>query len=69
MHLSNSQNQHSGQNSNFEYRTFAAIAFRQGAWANCMPQYVDIVYTVGVNEWNGRRSLQLMVQDIRPATP
>jgi single-stranded-DNA-specific exonuclease len=45
----------------------AAIAFRQGAWANMMPQFIDLVYTVNVNEWNGRRSLQLMVQDIRPS--
>lgn len=43
-----------------------AIAFRQGAWANFMPQFIDLVYTVNVNEWNGRRNLQLMVQDIRP---
>jgi len=47
------------------YREMAAIAFRQGAWAAHMPQYMDLVYTVGVNEWNGRRSLQLMVQDMR----
>ena len=47
------------------YRELGAIAFRQGAWAAHMPQYVDLVYTVGVNEWNGRRSLQLMVQDMR----
>jgi hypothetical protein len=32
-----------------------------------MPQYVDLVYSIGVNEWNGRRDLQLMVQDLRPA--
>ncbi|MCP4425475.1 MAG: single-stranded-DNA-specific exonuclease RecJ [Chloroflexi bacterium] len=44
-----------------------AIAFRQGAWANFMPQFIDLAYTVNVNEWNGRRNLQLMVQDIRPA--
>jgi single-stranded-DNA-specific exonuclease len=49
------------------YRELAAIAFRQGEWAAHMPQFVDLVYTVGVNEWNGRRSLQLMVQDLRPA--
>lgn len=49
------------------YRILSAIAFRQGDWANCLPQYVDIVYTLGVNEWNGRRNLQLVVQDIRPA--
>jgi len=44
-----------------------AIAFRQGAWVNHMPQQIDIVYTVNVNEWNGRRDLQLMVQDLRPS--
>jgi single-stranded-DNA-specific exonuclease len=44
------------------------IAFRQGAWAGNMPPRVDIAYTVGVNEWNGRRNLQLVVQDIRAAT-
>ena len=67
LHLSNGQSQRFGQNSTFDHRTFPAIAFRQGAWANCLPQHIDVVYTVGVNEWNGRRSLQLMVQDIRPA--
>jgi single-stranded-DNA-specific exonuclease len=45
------------------------IAFRQGAWAGCLPDEVDLVYMIGVNEWNGRRSIQLMVQDIRPAEP
>jgi len=49
------------------YREMGAIAFRQGAWAAHMPQYMDVVYTLGVNEWNGRRSLQLMVQDMRAA--
>jgi hypothetical protein len=44
-----------------------AIAFRQGAWANEMPQLVDVTYSINVNEWNGRRSLQLVVQDIRAA--
>lgn len=49
------------------YRILPAIAFRQGAWAECLPQYIDLVYTLGVNEWRGERSLQLMVQDLRPA--
>jgi single-stranded-DNA-specific exonuclease len=48
-------------------RILPGIAFGQGAWAAMMPQYVDLVYTIGVNEWNGRRDLQLMVQDLRPA--
>lgn len=44
---------------------FKCIAFRQGPWANCMPRKVDIAYSLGVNEWRGRRSLQLIVKDIR----
>jgi single-stranded-DNA-specific exonuclease len=45
-----------------------AIAFRQAEWANCMPQYIDVAYTIGVNEWRGQRNLQLMIQDIRPSS-
>ena len=45
------------------------IAFRQGAWAGNLPEKIDLAYMVGVNEWRGRRSLQLMVQDIRPTQP
>jgi single-stranded-DNA-specific exonuclease len=44
-----------------------AIAFRQGAWADRMPAIIDVAYHLEVNEWNGRRLLQLKVQDIRPA--
>jgi single-stranded-DNA-specific exonuclease len=44
---------------------FRAIAFGQGAWGGCLPGLVDVVYTLNVNEWNGRRSLQLSVLDIR----
>jgi hypothetical protein len=43
------------------------IAFRQGAWAGQLPDRVDLAYKLNVNEWNGRRDLQLMVEDIRPA--
>jgi single-stranded-DNA-specific exonuclease len=57
----------SGTGGGATYRELGAIAFRQGAWVNSLPQYIDVVYTIGVNEWNGRRNLQLMVQDIRPA--
>lgn len=46
---------------------FRCIAFRQGAWAAHLPRRIDIVYSLSVNEWQGRRSLQLQVQDIRPA--
>ncbi len=49
--------------------TFSAIAFRQAAWAAHMPAYIDVAYTVGVNQWNGSTSLQLVVEDFRPTTP
>jgi single-stranded-DNA-specific exonuclease len=41
------------------------IAFRQGSWAGYLPDRVDLAYSINVNEWNGRRELQLVVQDIR----
>ncbi len=41
------------------------IAFRQGAWAGRLPERVDLAYTINVNEWNGRRDLQLVIQDIQ----
>jgi single-stranded-DNA-specific exonuclease len=43
-----------------------AIAFRQGDWAQKLPDRIDLVYNLEVNEWNGQRRLQLNVQDIRP---
>ena len=45
---------------------FRCIAFRQGAWVNRLPRRIDIVFSLGANEWQGRRNLQLQVQDIRP---
>lgn len=57
----------SGASSGGGYKVLSAIAFRQGAWAAHLPQYIDIAYTLNVNEWNGRRDLQLMVQAIREA--
>jgi single-stranded-DNA-specific exonuclease len=61
------QLQVSGGNGGGAHNLLPGIAFRQGAWADHLPQYVDIVYTIGINEYNGRRTLQLMIQDIRPA--
>jgi single-stranded-DNA-specific exonuclease len=43
-----------------------AIAFGQGAWAEALPSRVDIVYSLEVNEWQGKRWLQLNVKDLRP---
>jgi single-stranded-DNA-specific exonuclease len=44
-----------------------AIGFRLGDWANDMPDVIDAAYHLEVNEWQGRRNLQLNLQDIRPA--
>ena len=46
-----------------------AIAFRQGAWAGHLPPVIDVAYHLELNEWRGRRRLQLNVQDLRPAEP
>jgi single-stranded-DNA-specific exonuclease len=47
--------------------TWDAIAFRQGEWGGKLPDYVDIVYHLEINDWRDRRWLQLNVQDIRPS--
>jgi single-stranded-DNA-specific exonuclease len=44
-----------------------AIAFRQGGRLTGLPTLLDLAYSVEVNEWEGRRRLQLNVQDLRPA--
>jgi len=47
--------------------TIDAIAFKQGAWNEHMPPVIDVAYRLEINEWNGRKKLQLNVQDLRPA--
>lgn len=47
--------------------TFDAIAFRQGHWYEQMPGSIDVIYTFEVNEYNGRRTLQLNIKDLKPA--
>jgi single-stranded-DNA-specific exonuclease len=42
-----------------------AIAFRMGDRLNSLGNRVDVAYHLEVNEWGGKRSLQLNVQDIR----
>lgn len=46
--------------------TYDAIAFRQGAWYENLPDRIDLAYTYERNEFNGRNSLQLNVIDIKP---
>ncbi len=48
---------------------FDAIAFRQGHWVNDMPEYIDIAYTVEINEYMGMRNVQLNVKDIKKSEP
>jgi single-stranded-DNA-specific exonuclease len=45
--------------------TYDAIAFRQGHWANQLPKSIDLLYRFEVNEFRGKHSLQLNVQDIK----
>ena len=40
------------------------IAFRQGQWADRLPDRVDVVYHLQRNDWMGESRLQLNVQDI-----
>ncbi len=49
------------------WSTWDAIAFRQGDWAGKLPDRIDLVYHLEINEWNSQRRLQLNVQDIRSA--
>ncbi len=44
-----------------------AIGFNLGDWNARMPSYVDLVYQLEINEWNGNRSAQMNLLDIRPA--
>ncbi len=44
-----------------------AIAFRQGHRIQDMSRFVDILYTLERNTYNGNTTLQLRVKDIKPA--
>ena len=48
-------------------RPIDAIGFGLGEWASRMPGRIDSVYQPEINQWNGRRSLQMRLLDIRPA--
>lgn len=43
-----------------------AIGFGLGNWARQMPRRIDAVYHSEINDWGGRRNLQLRLLDIRP---
>ncbi|NWG15333.1 MAG: single-stranded-DNA-specific exonuclease RecJ [Chloroflexi bacterium] len=50
-----------------EGRVIDAIGFGLGEWTENMPGLIDVAYQLEINIWNGSRSLQLNLQDIRPA--
>jgi single-stranded-DNA-specific exonuclease len=50
-------------------RDWDAIAFRQGHWNGKLQpgQYIDAVFNLEFNEWNGNRSMQLNIKDLYPS--
>jgi single-stranded-DNA-specific exonuclease len=48
---------------------YEAIAFRLGHLARFFqtPRLIDIAYNLEANEWNGQRTLQLNIKDLRQA--
>lgn len=45
-----------------------AVAFGEGAAAESMPKQIDVAFNLELNEWQGRRSVQLRLRDWQPAT-
>jgi single-stranded-DNA-specific exonuclease len=43
-----------------------AIGFNLGSRLNGLPDRIDVAYQLEINEWNGNRSLQLHLLDVRP---
>lgn len=48
-------------------RPWKAIAFRLGDRCEELPPVVDVAYRLKRDEWNGRRRLELIVEDLRPS--
>jgi single-stranded-DNA-specific exonuclease len=47
--------------------TYKAIAFQQGEWFEKIPPIVDLFYILEYNEFNGKKTIQFNVTDIKPA--
>jgi single-stranded-DNA-specific exonuclease len=47
--------------------SYDSIGFRLGHLKADLPQHVDILYHIEANEFNGRRTLQLNLKDVKPA--
>ncbi len=48
-------------------RAWHAIAFRQGSRQEGLPPRLDIAFSVKRSEWNGRKRLELHLEDFEPA--
>jgi single-stranded-DNA-specific exonuclease len=46
---------------------FDCIGFRIGHLKETLPQYIDVMFTLEANEWNGRTTLQLNLKDVKAA--
>jgi single-stranded-DNA-specific exonuclease len=49
------------------FSNFDAIGFRLGDLLPGITKYVDVLFTFELNEFNGRKNLQLNIRDIKPA--
>ena len=47
--------------------TYDGIAFQQGHWFDKMPTRIDTLHSFEENEYNGNKSLQLNIRDLKPA--
>jgi single-stranded-DNA-specific exonuclease len=45
---------------------YNGIAWRQGYWVDHMPDRVDLVYSLEINDYQGQQAIQLNIKDIRP---
>jgi len=49
------------------FSNFEAIGFRLGDLQPDLPKYLDLLFTFELNEFNGRKNLQLNIRDVKPA--
>lgn len=47
----------------------SAVAFRMGEYARSMPEVIEAVLSLSVNEWQGKRSVQCEIRRFQPYMP
>ena len=62
-----SQGEHLRLKLNQEHVTWDAVAFRQNTTPAEVPPYIDILYSLELDRWNGNENLRLNILDFRPA--